>query len=149
MPYERFTFLWRAPSPFSRWTRFRFAVREQDFTSAEQLMMHGKALLFGDVTSAQRILDTDSPAHQRALGRKVEHFDNALWQRERELLVYQGNHAGFTQNQAYLEALLATAGTELVEASPRDSIWALDWPPTIRRRSIVSAGAARICSAKC
>ena len=88
-------------------------------------MMHGKALLFGDVTSAQRILDTDSPAHQRALGRKVEHFDNALWQRERELLVYQGNHGRFTQNQAYLEALLATAGTELVEASPRDSIWGI------------------------
>jgi ribA/ribD-fused uncharacterized protein len=93
------------------------------FTCAEQYMMHGKAVLFGDAEMAARILEAKTPKEHKALGREVRGFDGARWESERERIVYEGNHAKFTQNPELLKALLATAGTELVEASPLDRIW--------------------------
>lgn len=120
---RRFTFFWRQESPFSQWHPSGFVVGGARFTCAEQYMMHGKAVLFGDEEMAARILEAKTPKEHKALGRKVRGFDGARWERERERIVYEGNHAKFTQNPALLEALLATAGTELVEASPLDRIW--------------------------
>jgi hypothetical protein len=120
---RRFTFFWHAESPFSQWHPSRFTVDGKQFMCAEQYMMHGKAVLFGDLEVAERILASESPKAQKALGRKVKGFDERRWNRERERIVYEGNHAKFTQNEELLKALLATAGTELVEASPVDLIW--------------------------
>jgi ribA/ribD-fused uncharacterized protein len=53
----------------------------------------------------------------------VSGFDERRWVSERERIVYEGNHAKFTQNAHLLQLLLATAGTELVEASPTDRVW--------------------------
>jgi len=120
---RRFTFFWQSESPFSQWHPSEFVVKGKRFACAEQYMMYGKAELFGDMAVAQRILASKSPRTQKALGRKVNGFDEGLWRRERERIVYEGNHAKFTQNEELLKALLATAGTELVEASPTDRIW--------------------------
>ncbi|WP_224240179.1 NADAR family protein [Hyalangium gracile] len=120
---RRFTFFWQQESPFSQWHPAKFVVKGKRFTCAEQYMMYGKAELFGDMEVASRILSSSSPKTQKALGRKVGRFDERVWQRERERIVYEGNHAKFTQNPELLELLLATAGTELVEASPTDRIW--------------------------
>jgi ribA/ribD-fused uncharacterized protein len=118
-----FTFFWHAPSPFSQWTPCTFTVGGNTFSCTEQFMMHGKAMLFGDHATALEILGTTDPATQKRLGRRVTPFDDAVWKRERERIVYEGNHAKFTQNPALLEALLATRGTTLVEASPLDRVW--------------------------
>lgn len=120
---RRFTFFWQEQSPFSQWHRVQFEVKGHRFVCAEQYMMHGKAVLFGDAEVASRILASASPKTHKALGRKVQNFDDAVWKRERERIVYEGNHAKFTQNPELLKLLLATAGTELVEASPMDRIW--------------------------
>jgi hypothetical protein len=120
---RRFTFFWQSESPFSQWHPARFVVEGRQFMCAEQYMMHGKAMLFGDLEVAERILSSESPKTHKALGRKVQGFDEQLWRRERERIVYEGNYAKFTQNDELLKALLATAGTELVEASPLDRIW--------------------------
>lgn len=45
---EKFTFFWRTASPFSQWFPANFTVDGVHYTSAEQYMMHQKALLFGD-----------------------------------------------------------------------------------------------------
>jgi len=120
---RRFTFFWQSESPFSQWHPSEFTVEGKRFVCAEQFMMHGKAVLFGDLETARRILASKSPKTQKALGRKVQGFDEQLWRRERERIVYEGNHAKFTQNSELLKALLGTVGTELVEASPLDRIW--------------------------
>jgi hypothetical protein len=120
---RRFTFFWRHESPFSQWHPVEFGVEGKRFVCAEQFMMHGKAVLFGDLKVAERILASASPKTHKALGRKVVGFDEQVWLRERERIVYEGNHAKFTQNAPLLAALLATAGTELVEASPMDRVW--------------------------
>ena len=120
---RRFTFFWQPESPFSQWHPSEFVVEGKRFVCAEQYMMHGKAVLFGDLAVAERILASISPKMHKALGRKVSGFDEQLWRNERERIVYEGNHAKFTLNAELLKALLATAGTELVEASPLDRIW--------------------------
>ena len=120
-----FTFFFTEASPFSQWFRCTFTVGANTFNCAEQYMMHGKALLFGDAETAVKILAADHPRQHKALGRKVKPFDDAVWKRERVQIVRTGNHAKFTQNPALLEQLLATAGTTLVEASPYDKIWGI------------------------
>jgi ribA/ribD-fused uncharacterized protein len=120
-----YTFFYTQASPFSQWYRCRFEVGGNVFSCAEQYMMHGKALLFGDTAIAAQILATTQPREHKALGRKVAGFDDATWKREREAIVLAGNRAKFTQNADLRELLLATRGTTLVEASPRDRIWGI------------------------
>ena len=120
---DRYTFFFRPESPFSQWHPATFVVDGVTFTCAEQFMMHGKALLFDDPAVAAEILAAATPREHKALGRKVHGFDEATWRAHRERIVLDGNRAKFTQNPAMLEALLATRGTELVEASPYDKIW--------------------------
>lgn len=120
-----FTFFWQPDSPFSQWYPSRFTVEGIDFVCAEQFMMHGKARLFGDVQTANEILAAQEPRAHKALGREVRGFDEPRWRAQREEIVYAGNLAKFTQNPPLLEALLATAGSRLVEASPTDLVWGI------------------------
>lgn len=122
---ERFTFFWQKDSPFSQWYPSPFEVDGHTFGCAEQYMMYRKANLFGDEATAQRILATPDPRAQKALGRQVQGFSEAVWVREREAIVRTGNRAKFTQNPPLRAALLATAGTTLVESSPYDRIWGI------------------------
>ena len=120
-----YCFFWRSESPFSQWHPSEFEVNGVSYVTAEQYMMHHKALLFGDDEVAAKILATDSPKAQKALGRKVRNFDNATWVSNRERIVYEGSRAKFTQSAALRKALLATGDAELVEASPLDKIWGI------------------------
>jgi ribA/ribD-fused uncharacterized protein len=117
------TFFFRPESPFSQWYPARFVVGGITFGCAEQFMMHGKALLFGDHEAAARILDAPSPRAHKAIGRTVRGFVEATWAAAREGIVYTGSRAKFTQNEDLRRALLATRKTLLVEASPFDRIW--------------------------
>ena len=120
-----YTFFFTEASPFSQWHPSRFVSGGTAFCCAEQYMMHGKAMLFGDAEVASQILTATDPRDHKALGRKVRNFDDALWKRERVRIVTAGNRAKFTQNAELLEQLLATTGTTLVEASPYDKIWGI------------------------
>lgn len=122
---SRFTFFFTEASPFSQWYRCSFTASEVTFNCAEQYMMHGKAVLFGDAEVATQIIATAHPKQQKALGRKVKNFDDKVWKREREAIVLAGSRLKYTQNPELKELLLATAGTELVEASPYDRIWGI------------------------
>ena len=50
-------------------------------------------------------------------------FDLETWKAKRESIVYVGCREKFTQYPGLRTLLLATAPTELVEASPYDVIW--------------------------
>ena len=121
----RFTFFFRPEAPFSQWHPARFELDGHVFSCAEQYMMYGKALLFGDNEIAAQILEAVSPRQHKALGRKVQNFSEPAWKARREQIVADGNRAKFTQNPELRQALLETAGTELVEASPFDRIWGI------------------------
>ncbi|KAI9758313.1 MAG: hypothetical protein M1815_003516 [Lichina confinis] len=117
---------------FSQWSVHPFRSPEHSsvvFETAEQYMMYGKAILFGDVEVAEKILKTTSPAQQKKLGRQVKNFDDDVWQREREKIVQDGNYYKFsaavdeTERKTLRLLLLKTGNKELVEAAPRDRIW--------------------------
>ena len=77
---------------------------------AEQYMMHGKAIVFGDREIAEQILAATQPRAQKALGRKVRNFDDVIWKKNRESIVLAGNRLKFTQNEHLKTALVATRG---------------------------------------
>jgi len=134
---EKFTFFWRTASPFSQWFLADFTVNGVQYTSAEQYMMHQKALLFNDQNNADKIMKTRSASVQKKLGRQVAGFNQTIWESECQRIVYEGNRAKFTQNEDLQAALLATRGTTLVEASPDDRIWGVglaEEDPRIRNR---------------
>lgn len=91
--------------------------------TAEQYMMAEKALLMGDDDTYEKILQESDPRKQKALGRRVKHWNESKWKKHRVAIVLAGNLAKFSQNVHLKKALLATGKTELVEASPNDTIW--------------------------
>ena len=72
-----------------------------------------------------KALWTESQTAIKALGKKVKNYDDKIWIENRERIVEEGNFAKFSQNADLKEALLATKGTTLVEASPYDTIWGI------------------------
>lgn len=126
MASTAFTFFWEADSPFSQWHPGQpFKLGGVSFTCAERAMMYEKAILFGDRGVAAEILAATSPRKMKALGRKVRGFEEEVWLRHREDIVYRVNAAKFDADPAARAALLETAGTTIVEASPVDTIWGI------------------------
>jgi ribA/ribD-fused uncharacterized protein len=122
---EKFTFFWRRQSPFSQWHPSRFKIAGVEFNCAEQYMMYKKAEHFRSYDIMDMIMKTTSPALQKRLGRRVRDFDEQSWNHVCQQIVYDANYAKFKQNEHLRKALLATAGTTLVEASPVDPIWGI------------------------
>ena len=117
--------------PFSQWYKCKFKPAmnpknpddAEEFSSAEQYMMYCKAKLFGDSEAMKWIMATDDPKVQKSLGRTVQNFDEEIWKRHREEIVFIGNCLKFGQNEELREELLNTGDSLLVEASPYDRVW--------------------------
>lgn len=109
----------------SQWYPCRFEVDGVTYTSAEQYMMAEKANLFGDEEIRAEILNTDDPRMCKALGRKVKNFDKAVWDKNKEDIVRNGNFEKFMQNDTLRNFLLSTGEKVLVEASPTDRVWGI------------------------
>lgn len=88
-------------------------------------MMAEKARLFHDDVRLDQILRSKSPREQKALGRQVADFDEAVWNRVCRDIVYRGNLARFTQDERLAARLRATGDKTIVEASPKDFIWGI------------------------
>lgn len=88
-------------------------------------MMAEKARLFSDTVSETKIMASDEPKKQKALGRKVKGFDDTVWKQNRYQIVVKANMAKFSQNDKLKVKLLATGNDILCEASPWDKIWGI------------------------
>jgi ribA/ribD-fused uncharacterized protein len=117
-------FFWKNKTPFSQWHPSTYTVDGFTYSSAEQGMMHGKAMLFGDETIAAQIMATQDTRTIKALGRQVKGYNEETWKKHREAIVFKNNLAKFTQNKHLCKALLNTTGL-LVEAAPNDQIWGI------------------------
>ncbi len=123
--FDDLHFFWQTRSPFSQWHKASFALSGTNYTSAEQYMMHGKALLFEDQETASKILETPDPKRQKQLGREVKNFDPEVWKDNARRIVYEGNCGKFMQNRELRDALIATGNALLVEAAPDDTVWGI------------------------
>lgn len=120
---EQFTFFWSGP--FSNWHPSKFEVDGVKYNCSEQFMMAEKARLFNDQDTLAKILASSNPKDQKACGRLVQKFNKDKWEAVARDVVYKGCLAKFSQNPDLKEALLATVGTSMVEASPYDRIWGI------------------------
>ncbi|MER5864486.1 NADAR family protein [Kitasatospora sp. NPDC002040] len=113
------------PGSLSQWWPSAFTVDGVRYATAEHWMMAGKARLFGDAQSLERILAARTPAEAKNLGRLVRGFDDARWSAARFDLVVAGNLAKFGQDPSLRAYLVGTAQRVLVEASPLDRVWGI------------------------
>ena len=109
----------------SNWYLSYFEVDGIEYSSLEQYMMHRKALYFGDNAIAEEILSVDDPSEIKALGRKVSNFDSTRWNGVRQIVVYEGLHAKFSQNDDLKAKLKATGDAVLAECARNDLIWGI------------------------
>lgn len=112
-------------SCFSQWWMEDFWSVADTYLCMEQYMMATKAKLFGDQEICELILKCSNPKEMKALGRKVQGFDQKVWDRFKYSIVLNGNWCKFNQNRALREFLLSTGDSVLVEASPYDNIWGI------------------------
>jgi ribA/ribD-fused uncharacterized protein len=109
----------------SQWWPAPFPADGREFATAEHYMMWRKAMLFGDASSAARILESPHPHAAKKLGGRVADFDEEVWKEHRFAIVVAGNLAKFGAHQDLRAFLLGTGDRILVEASPLDRIWGI------------------------
>lgn len=131
---EKHAFFYREwPSNFKR-APFRYTSRfdgqTREFFCTEQAFMHEKALCFGDLDTAQRILEVGTPMGAKELGRQVTPFDTDTWEKHRYDVMVAVNFEKYRQNPDLAKKLLDPIydGKTFVEASPIDGIWGIRMP---------------------
>lgn len=95
------------------------------FPTSEHYMMHAKAKLFNDESTARRILRCASPGDAKALGRQVRGFDERIWAENCLFLVADGCEFKFSQSTHCRNVLLGTGDRILAETAPRDLVWGI------------------------
>ncbi|MGB1204910.1 MAG: NADAR family protein [Chitinophagales bacterium] len=109
----------------SQWFELPFEFEGVTYKTAEHWMMAEKAKLFKDMEIYDKILQSQTPAEAKALGRQVRHFKTEIWLQHRFDIVKKGNVLKFGQNEKFKKYLLQTGERILVEASPVDCIWGI------------------------
>ena len=109
----------------SNWYLSDFTVDNIKFSSMEQYMMYRKATCFHDDKIAEQILETNDVAKIKALGRLVSGYDDHHWNGVRQVVVYEGLVAKFTQNPQLLQLLKNTKNDILAECAIKDKIWGI------------------------
>lgn len=118
---DQFVFFWG--SEFSQWYDHEMTIDGVLYGCAEQYMMAMKAKTFNDEESYEKIMATQEPSRQKALGRKVKNFDPDVWNRVAKDYVFKANLTKFSGELK--SVLLGTGNKEIVEASPYDTIWGI------------------------
>lgn len=109
----------------SNWYPSRFTANDISFSSMEQYMMYKKAECFKDKDTAAKILATDDVAQIKALGRLVANYNESYWNGVRQIIVFEGLLAKFSQNEDLKERLKSTGNDILAECAVRDRIWGI------------------------
>ena len=88
-------------------------------------MMYRKAICFGDEAVAKNILSTDDTSQIKALVRQVKNYDEHIWNGIRQIVVYKGLLAKFSQNEDLKDRLKSTGEAILAECAVKDLIWSV------------------------
>lgn len=109
----------------SNWYLSDFMYAGRKYHSMEQYMMFQKALTFGDLEIADRIMASKDLPEIKKLGRSVAHYNDVLWKTIRVQILRRGIRAKFQQNPELLYNLLGTGSALLAECAPRDLVWGI------------------------
>lgn len=109
----------------SNWYLSPFTVEKKIFSSMEQFMMYRKAICFSDEAVAADILSTNDVAEIKALGRQVSNYDEHIWNGIRQIVVYEGLLAKFSQDRDLKDKIKSTGEAILAECAVKDLIWGI------------------------
>jgi ribA/ribD-fused uncharacterized protein len=87
--------------------------------------MWEKAVYFGDMEIAKKIVETSNPKENKKLGRQVKGFDVEKWSQVNFQFMVDVNYAKYSQSPRLKALLLSTEDKIIVEASPYDTIWGI------------------------
>ncbi len=109
----------------SNWYLSDFSINGISFTSMEQYMMYQKAVCFQDENIAEQILATKDVAKIKELGRCVSGYNDQYWNGVRQIIVFEGLLAKFTQNELLKKQLKDTQNAILAECAVKDRTWGI------------------------
>ena len=92
----------------SNWYPSVFMFGSVEFSSMEQYMMYQKAICFEDNDIAQKILKTENVAYIKELGRLISNYNENYWNGIRQIIVFEGLMAKFSQNESLKRQLQET-----------------------------------------
>ena len=92
-------------SSYSNFHQSQFELGGNKFNTAEQYIQYHKALFFGDIDTASRILQTESPYEMKQLSYQIKDVDYHRWQNEGFEICFEGIKAKFMQNESLLKML--------------------------------------------
>ena len=110
---------------FSNWYPAEFELNGYHYWCSEQAMMAGKARLFEDWETADKIMAATTQKEIKQLGREVTPFDKEIWNANCRQIVYDALVAKFSQNLEMKEELLSTGDDIIAESSPNDLNWGI------------------------
>eukprot|EP01065_Artemidia_motanka_P010365 TRINITY_DN1548_c0_g1_i5.p3 TRINITY_DN1548_c0_g1~~TRINITY_DN1548_c0_g1_i5.p3 ORF type:complete len:270 (+),score=82.31 TRINITY_DN1548_c0_g1_i5:790-1599(+) len=100
-------------------------LREVRVRWSEQSIMLCKALVMGDVGTAERILRAKTPMEAKKLGRAVSHWDQGRWDDNVCLIARECVWQKFSQCADLQPELLGTGDAIICEATRNDCIWGI------------------------
>lgn len=109
----------------SNWYSSQFIINDITFSSMEQFMMYQKAICFEDNDIAQKILKTENVAYIKELGRLISNYNENYWNGIRQIIVFEGLMAKFSQNESLKRQLQETEHCILAECAVKDKIWGI------------------------
>lgn len=109
----------------SNWYSSQFIINDIIFSSMEQFMMYQKAICFEDNDIAQKILKTENVAYIKELGRLISNYNENYWNGIRQIIVFEGLMAKFSQNESLKRQLQETEHCILAECAVKDTIWGI------------------------
>lgn len=112
-------------SVFSNWHVFDFKVDDTEYTSMEQYMMSEKAKFFKDKVSYEKIMAEKDPESIKKLGRLVDNFDSAKWDKVKCPIIVKGLIGKCNSCPRLKNDLLDTGDSVIAEAFKDDKIWAI------------------------
>jgi ribA/ribD-fused uncharacterized protein len=110
---------------FSNDYAVEFELEGVRFPSAEHAYQYYKAMTFDDKATAAKILKAKSAQSAKAFGKKVEKYDEKVWDTKKDDVMRSIVRAKFRSNPTIREALLATGDRVLAEADPREKYWSI------------------------
>ncbi len=109
----------------SNWYESEFQIDGRTFSSIEQYMMYKKAAVFHDEEHAQEVLNLTDARAIKEVGRKVRNYNDTVWNGIRQIIVYEGLMAKFSQSKELQKQLLDTGDAVLAECNPGDPVWGI------------------------
>jgi len=110
---------------FSSFYDTTFKLDDVEYKSAEHALQAIKAKTFGDEENFKKIVKAKSAQSAKSFGKKVDKFDDKIWDEKKEDVMRQILRAKFSQNPDARKKLLDTADKTIANADPRDNYWGI------------------------